>query len=158
MLARLDRIGVRLHHSFSIQGMRRSNQANERGKILSIEFKEVNTLKVLKSSPTPRHLSPQWDLYLEHSKRNFNESFLSASCLDTGISVEFDLDEVIWRLAGRAFKAYASRRRKQRDPGPRRILADFLIGAHASHRGYRLLTLDDHLYKTAFSALTLVTI
>jgi hypothetical protein len=30
--------------------------------------------------------------------------------------------------------------------GPRRILADFLIGAHASHRGYRLLTLDDHLY------------
>lgn len=87
-----------------------------------------------------------------------NEAFLSAFCSDTGISVEFDLDEAIWRLAGRAFQAYASRRRKQRDPSPRRILADFLIGAHASHRGYRLLTLDDHLYKSAFSALTLVTI
>jgi predicted nucleic acid-binding protein len=87
-----------------------------------------------------------------------NESFLNTFCLDTGISVEFDLEEAIWRLAGRAFQAYASRRRKQRDQGPRRILADFLIGAHASHRGYRLLTLDGHLYKTAFSALTLITI
>jgi hypothetical protein len=87
-----------------------------------------------------------------------NETFLNTFCLDTGISVEFDLEEAIWRLAGRAFQAYAFRRRKQRDQGPRRILADFLIGAHASHRGYRLLTLDGHLYKTAFSALTLITI
>jgi predicted nucleic acid-binding protein len=60
------------------------------------------------------------------------EAFLNTFCSDTGIIVEFDLDEEIWRLAGRAFQAYASRRRKQRDPGPRRILADFLIGAHAS--------------------------
>ncbi|MGZ4890608.1 MAG: hypothetical protein ACXWBH_15610 [Candidatus Angelobacter sp.] len=44
------------------------------------------------------------------------------------------------------------------DPGPRRILADFLIGAHASHRGYRLLTLDDHLYPSAFSSLTVITV
>ena len=75
------------------------------------------------------------------------EAFLNRFCGETGLVVEFDLDEHIWRVAGRAFQAYASRRRKQRDPGPRRILADFLIGAHADHRGYRLLTLDDHLYQ-----------
>jgi predicted nucleic acid-binding protein len=86
------------------------------------------------------------------------EGFLNKFCNDTRMNVEFDLDEEIWRSAGRAFQAYASRRRKQRDPGPRRILADFLIGAHAFQRGYRLLTLDDHLYQAAFSRLTVITI
>jgi hypothetical protein len=28
----------------------------------------------------------------------------------------------------------------------------------ASHRGYRLLTLDDHLYPSAFSSLTVITV
>jgi predicted nucleic acid-binding protein len=87
-----------------------------------------------------------------------NEAFLNKFCQDTGIEVDFSLDEEIWRVAGRAFQAYAGRRRRQRDHGPRRILADFLIGAHASYRGYRLLTLDDHLYAAAFSTLTLITI
>lgn len=86
------------------------------------------------------------------------EGFLNKFCNDTGMNVEFDLDEEIWRAAGRAFQAYAARRRKQRDPGPRRILADFLIGAHAFQRGYRLLTLDDHLYQAAFSTLTVITV
>ncbi len=87
-----------------------------------------------------------------------SESFLDKFASDTGIAVDFDLHEPIWRLAGRAFQAYAARRRKQRDPGPRRILADFLIGAHASHHGHRLLTLDDHLYQSAYPNLTVITI
>lgn len=84
------------------------------------------------------------------------EAFVNKFCADTGMIVEFHLDEAIWRLAGRAFRAYVSRRRRQRDPGPRRILADFLIGAHAYHRGYRLLTLDDGLYRATFSALAVI--
>jgi predicted nucleic acid-binding protein len=92
------------------------------------------------------------------------EAFLNKFCDETGMAVEFDLDEPTWRIAGRAFQAYAGRRRKQRDPGPRRdlglrrILADFLIGAHASRYGYSLLTLDDHLYRVAFSNLTVITV
>jgi predicted nucleic acid-binding protein len=86
-----------------------------------------------------------------------NEAFLDKFCNETGIQMEFELDEEIWRAAGRAFQAYAGRRRKQRDPGPRRILADFLIGAHAIRRGHRLLTLDDHLYISAFPGLAIVT-
>jgi predicted nucleic acid-binding protein len=87
-----------------------------------------------------------------------SESFLDSFCRDTGINIDWSLDESVWRVAGRAFQTYASRRRKQRDPGPRRILADFLIGAHALEGGHSLLTLDDHLYRTAFPSLTIVRI
>jgi predicted nucleic acid-binding protein len=87
-----------------------------------------------------------------------NEAFLDSFCQDTGIVVEWKLDEAVWRAAGRAFQAHAIRRRRHRFPGPRRILADFVIGAHALRRGYRLLTLDDTLYRSAFPHLSLVAI
>ena len=84
------------------------------------------------------------------------EAFLNSFCEETGISVEWELDQGIWRTAGQAFQNYASRRRQKRLPGPRRILADFVIGAHALRRGYRLLTLDDSLYRLAFPQLSLL--
>lgn len=86
------------------------------------------------------------------------ESFVSSFLEATGIVVEWDLSEGAWRSAGRAFQDYAERRHKQRDRGSRRILADFLIGAHAQTRGYRLLSLDARLYKAAFPTLTISTI
>jgi len=86
------------------------------------------------------------------------EAFVDAFLDDTGISVDWNLDEMVWRAAGRAFQRYAERRRKQRDPGTRRILADFLIGAHAEARGYRLLTLDERIYQPAFPKLVIETI
>jgi predicted nucleic acid-binding protein len=43
-------------------------------------------------------------------------------------------------------------------PGPRRILADFVIGAHALRRAYALLTLDDRLYRLAFPRLEIMSI
>lgn len=60
---------------------------------------------------------------------------------------------VFRRAAGRAFQAYALRRRSHGDSGPRRILADFVIGAHALDRDYDLLTMDDRLYRAAFPRL-----
>ena len=86
------------------------------------------------------------------------EVFVDSFLRDTGIAVEWDLGESVWRLAARAFRGYAGRRRKHPEPGPRRILADFLIGAHALARSCRLLTLDDRLYRSAFPALEIVTI
>ena len=85
-----------------------------------------------------------------------SEPFLNSFFGDTATMVEWNLHEVVWRAAGRAFQKYAARRKEKRDPGPRRILADFLIGAHAFERGYRLLTLDDRLYRAAFPGLVLV--
>lgn len=83
------------------------------------------------------------------------EAFLDLFFKDTGIELDWNLDEPIWRMAGRAFQGYAARRRRYRDSGPRRILADFLIGAHSLRRGHRLLTLDDHFYRSAFPNLVL---
>src|ERR1039457_7438812 len=86
------------------------------------------------------------------------EAFVDAFLEDTGISVDWNLDEMVWRAAGGAFQRYAERRRKQRDSGTRRILADFLIGAHAETRGYRLLTLDERIYRTPCPKLVVETI
>ena len=84
------------------------------------------------------------------------EVFVDFFLKDTGIAVDWILDESIWRAAGRAFQLYAGLRKLQREAGPRRILADFLIGAHALRNGYRLLTLDERLYRAAFPRLSVV--
>ena len=82
-------------------------------------------------------------------------SFVDLFLNETGIAVDWQLDESIWRMAGDAFRRYSQRRRKLHEPGPRRILADFLIGAHAAKRSSALLTLDESLYKAAFPGLTI---
>jgi predicted nucleic acid-binding protein len=84
------------------------------------------------------------------------EKFVGSFLEDTGIGIDWDLGEHVWRAAGRAFQAYAERRRKQRDLGRRRILADFVIGAHALTNGCKLLTMDEGLYQTAFPTLATV--
>jgi predicted nucleic acid-binding protein len=86
------------------------------------------------------------------------EAFLDSFLRDTGIAVDWNLGEAVWRMAGRAFQSYAARRRKQRDSGPRRILADFLVGAHAQHNAHVLLTLDASLYHPAFPRLRITAI
>lgn len=84
------------------------------------------------------------------------ESFLDEFFQDTDVAVDWALDERVWRVAGRAFQSYAGRRRKQRGPGPRRILADFLIGAYAAAHGFPLLTLDEGLYRAGFPGLKIL--
>lgn len=86
------------------------------------------------------------------------EAFLDAFLRETGITIEWEMGETIWRTAGRAFQTYAARRKRRQGSAPRRILADFLIGAHALRNGYRLLTLDSGLYQAAFPRLNIVTV
>lgn len=81
------------------------------------------------------------------------EEFVSSFLQENGIAIDWDLNEPVWRKAADAFQAYAERRRSHREAGPRRLLVDFLIGAHALVRGYRLLTLDDRHYRAAFPKL-----
>jgi predicted nucleic acid-binding protein len=85
-----------------------------------------------------------------------DQAFLDTFCRDATIAIDWNVDEATWRIAGGAFQVYATRRRRQGEPGPRRILADFVIGAHALHKGHRLLTLDDRLYRAAFPGLRIV--
>ena len=86
------------------------------------------------------------------------EAFVSSFLEDTGIVVDWDLSEAVWRSAGRAFRSYAERRRRHRESGTRRILVDFLIGAHAATHVFRLLTLDERLYRASVPALTIETV
>ena len=83
------------------------------------------------------------------------EAFLNAFFRDTGITIDWHVSEIVWRAAGRAFGSYAARRRRQSGSVPRRILADFLIGAYAEQNGYTLLTLDRGIYRPAFPKLKL---
>lgn len=84
------------------------------------------------------------------------ELFLDTFFRQTGVTVDWNLTEAVWRQAGQAFQSYAARRRRQRDAGPRRILADFVIGAYATRHNYSLLTLDEGIYRAAFPALRVV--
>ena len=84
------------------------------------------------------------------------EVFLDSFFRETGIEVDWRLDAQVWRSAGRAFQRYVARRRIH-GSSPRRILADFVIGAYAAENGHRLLTLDDGLYRSAFPELDIVT-
>ncbi len=87
-----------------------------------------------------------------------SEDFVGAFFENTGIAIDWELGERVWRSAGNAFRRYADRRRKHRDFGARRILADFLIGAHAAEHDYQLLTADVRLYRAAFPTLKIETI
>jgi len=83
----------------------------------------------------------------------FIERFLN----DTGIRVDFALSEGVWRQAGEAFAGYAQRRREAGGGQAKRLLVDFLVGAHAQAEADQLLTLDPDRYRLDFSKLRLVT-
>jgi len=84
------------------------------------------------------------------------EAMLDEFIGTTAIRVDWELGEPIWRIAGKAFQGYVSRRKGRTADLPRRILADFLIGAHAMVHNYRFLTLDRRLYQAAFPKLVIV--
>ncbi|MBX3297712.1 MAG: PIN domain nuclease [Acidobacteria bacterium] len=86
------------------------------------------------------------------SSENFVRQFFS----ETGIVIDWHLSEAIWVSAGKAFQSYAKRRKKQKSGLPRRILADFLIGAHTNEKGHELLTLDAKLFRSAFPGVRIV--
>lgn len=88
--------------------------------------------------------------------RGRSEESIEAFFGETGVARDWDLSARVWRSAGRAFRAYAERRSANGHAAPRRILADFLIGAHADENGYRLLTSDKRLYTAAFPKLKIV--
>ena len=85
-----------------------------------------------------------------------SERFVVQFLTETRITVDRFMDEAIWTEAGRAYQKYAAARRKQRQPPPRRLLTDFIIGAHALVTKSRLLTLDQKIYRTSFPSLQVI--
>jgi predicted nucleic acid-binding protein len=74
----------------------------------------------------------------------------------TDIVADYELHRAIWLEAGRRFGAYAKRRRTSGGGEPRRLLADFLVGAHAILEADRLLTFDRSAYLRDFPELTIM--
>ena len=83
------------------------------------------------------------------------KGFVEAFLRDTGIEIQTNLSLDVWVLTGEAFSAYAKRRRKDRAGQPKRLLVDFLVGAHALMMTDRLLTLDPKRYRMAYPELRL---
>jgi len=98
--------------------------------------------------------APVYAELLAHPKATpeFVDGFLG----HTGIVVEFALGEPIWRQAGGRFSGYARRRRLSAGGAPRRLLVDFLIGAHALAQADCLLSLDPTRYIQDFPELKIL--
>lgn len=75
---------------------------------------------------------------------------------ETGIVIDFQLSESVWHEAAMRFGDYANRRRKSGGGTPKRMLVDFLVGAHALIMADRFLTLDQGRYIKDFPELNLV--
>lgn len=84
--------------------------------------------------------------------QDFVEEFLR----ETGITVDFKIDEAIWRQSAKSFATYAQRRRRSGGNSPKRLLVDFVIASHALVNADRLMTLDAKRYTTNFPKLRIV--
>ena len=85
-----------------------------------------------------------------HAYPGANSEFVVNFLKATGIMVDFRLEEAVWAETGQRFARYATRRRQSAGAGPRRLVADFLIGAHALVQADRLFTLDAKVYAQDF--------
>jgi predicted nucleic acid-binding protein len=74
----------------------------------------------------------------------------------TDIALDVDLDRELWQDAGRRFAEYAGRRRESCGDAPRRILADFVIGAHADSRTSGLISFNIADYRNTFPELRVI--
>jgi predicted nucleic acid-binding protein len=83
------------------------------------------------------------------------ETGIRQFCDDTGIVIDETIDRRVWIEAGLRFARYANRRRRSAGSSPRRLLADFLIGAHAMIQADRLFTFDPKVYEQDFPELKL---
>jgi predicted nucleic acid-binding protein len=99
--------------------------------------------------------APVYAELLAHPKASvtFVDDFLN----ETGIAIDFDFGEPVWREASVRFAKYAVRRRRSRGGSAKRLLVDFIVGAHALIRADRLLTLDTKQYARDFPELKQIT-
>lgn len=73
-----------------------------------------------------------------------------------GTAIDEVLPLALWQEAGLAYRAYAERRLASGGALPRRILADFIIGAHALHKATALMTINRDDFARLFPSLSLI--
>ena len=112
-------------------------------------LEEASTRATLTASPA---------VYAELVAGGRSPETLDKFFLDGGIEVGWEMGREVWHTAGSRYGSYArDRRRQPAGSGPRRILADFLIGAHALHMGGGvLLTTDSRIFGIYFPEVRIV--
>lgn len=93
-------------------------------------------------------------VYAELRASEFWEGQIKPFLRSTGIRVAWEMPEALWERAGEALGRYARLRRAGQLP--RRILADFLIAAHAEHHHLAVLTFDATVYRAVFPQVELL--
>lgn len=87
--------------------------------------------------------------------RAISQEFVDNFLEESGIDLDLSFTRTVLSEAGRAYKEYRQRRRKHGGGESHRIVADFLIGAHALDRADRLLTFNRRDFQVAFPKLVL---
>jgi predicted nucleic acid-binding protein len=90
-----------------------------------------------------------------HAIPRMTPALLQEFLRNTSVAVEPETSLSDWSTTGTAFAQYVARRR-QHAGQPKRLLADFAIGSHASRTCDQLFTLDPSRYRHAFPDLTLL--
>lgn len=117
-------------------------------------FEIESLVTFLASVPQPFVIAPI--VYAEfRAHPGWMEDEVDRFLREGGINVHWSLSREIWRDAGAANARYASRRRGSGSNEPRRIAADFIIGAHATSIG-RIVTRDASFFERNFPALVVL--
>jgi predicted nucleic acid-binding protein len=82
--------------------------------------------------------------------------YLDHFLASTRVQVDFVIDEAVWRETAHRFSEYTRRRRHSGGGEAKRLVVDFIIGAHATLHADRLFTLDPHRFAKDFPKLRLI--
>jgi predicted nucleic acid-binding protein len=91
-----------------------------------------------------------------HAYPRVKPAFIDKFLSDTHISVEYSLSKDVWDLVASAYASYAQERRQQKTGQAKRLLVDFMVGAHALKEADQLLTLDRSRYNNAYPNLKII--
>lgn len=87
----------------------------------------------------------------------FKKEIFDLFLTSLGAEIDWFMPIETWENAGLAQIDFLARRRKLGLQDEKRVLPDFLIGAHALARGAALMTFDENRYRTSFPKLKLIT-